>query len=238
MFGIEVEAAARAYALATWPEECCGIVERGVFLPLPNEAEDRRESFRLPARVWIEHHVEAVVHSHVVGRHPRWPSAADMQGQIASAVPWGIVWTSSGDASGPLWWGDFVLDDPLLGREFEPGIRDCYGLVRAAFWQMREVKLPEFARDDQWWNKGGDLLREGFPSAGFAVVHQGGGDGALRATRPGDVVLMAIRSGETPNHCGIVLEDGLVLHHLANRLSRREPLGPWAGHVTHVLRYR
>ena len=224
----EAERAAREHALRDWPHEACGIIEGGVYVPLANSATDPREAFKLPPRTFVEHRVEAVIHSHCSDRHDPWPSAADMASQIETAVPWGIVWAGKDDATGPLWWGDFVLDEPLIGRPFQPGIRDCYSLIRAECWQRTAVRLPEFPRDANWWSSGGDLLRTGFRPAGFEAID--------REEQPGDVLLMRIRSA-VPNHCAVVLGNGLILHHLGNRLSRREPLGPWRRYVTHTLRY-
>jgi cell wall-associated NlpC family hydrolase len=224
----EIEAAARAHAVKEWPNESCGIVTGGAYVPLLNEAPDPRETFRLPVRTFADYPVEAVVHSHCSNRHLPWPTAADMASQIETGVPWGIVWAGGDGAVGPLWWGDFVLNEDLIGREFQPGIRDCYSCIRAHRWQAFGIKLPEFPRDADWWNAGGDLLRKGFEPAGFHEVKD--------KPAPGDVLLMKIRA-PVPNHCAVVLENGLVLHHLGNRVSRREPLGPWLRYVTHTLRY-
>lgn len=225
---LEAETAARDHALRSWPAESCGVIAEGRYVMLPNEAVNSAETFRLPARTFVDHAVEAVIHSHCAPRHDRWPSAADMASQVDTAVPWGIVWSDGTAASGPLWFGEFVLDEPLIGREFMPGVRDCYALLRAWYWQERKVRLKEFPRDADWWTAGSDLFREGFDAAGFK---QTGDDLKL-----GDVVLIRLHS-PVPNHCAIVLENGLILHHLQNRLSRREPLGPWAKFVTHRLRY-
>jgi len=51
----------------------------------------------------------------------------------------------------------------------------------------------------------------------------------------GDVFLAQVRA-PVPNHGGVYLDGGLILHHLEGRLSRREPLGPWRRFVTHALR--
>lgn len=231
MFSAEVEDAARRHAVKSWDHECCGIVEAGAYVPLMNVAEDPRATFRLPVRTFADHAVEAVIHSHCSERNRPWPSRADMVSQLETGVPWGIVWTSATEARGPIWWGEFVLDEPLIGRDFHPGIHDCYSLLRAWFWQTRGIKLLEFPRDENWWDEGADLFREGFAKAGFFELK--GDDSGLRE---GDVVLMQIH-GKVPNHCGIILDNGLMLHHLAGRLSRHEPFGPWARFVTHRLRY-
>lgn len=230
MFGPQIEADARSHAAGAWPREACGIISGNKYVPLANEAEDPREAFRLPAATFRDHQVDAVVHSHCSDRHLPWPTKADMEGQLATAVPWGIVWTNGTDARGPLWFGDcdFLLEEPLVGREFQPGVRDCYSLVRGWYWQTHQLRLKEFPRDADWWTAGDDLIRQGFAPAGFRPV-----DGPRRQ---GDVVLMRIRA-RVPNHCGIVLENGLVLHHLGNRLSRREPLGPWLRYVDATVRF-
>lgn len=229
MFSHDAEAAAVAYLKSLWPEEGCGIIEAGAFVPIKNMAHGRRERFSMPRDTFSAHKVEAVVHSHCSDRHPFYPSAADMRGQMASAVPWGLVWTGEESASDILWWGDFRLDDELLEREFIPGIHDCYSLLRSYMWQERRIKLPEIPREDKWWGLGLDLFMDGYEAAGAVAV---GGP-----YLPGDAVLMAILSNGIANHVAIVLEDGLILHHLAGRLSRREPLGPWAGHIVKHLRY-
>lgn len=244
-FGPKVEAAAKAHALAEYPREACGLVVDGVYEPKANKAVDPHNAFEIDRRCWAtKRKIQAVIHSHcaVPGSftwspeekkatddhgHAPWPSSDDMRQQVATGLPWAIIWTDGQGTKGPLWWGDFVLDEPLIGREFHPGVRDCYGLARAYYRQERGVTLPEFARDDEWWHLGDDLFREGFGKAGFVPVEG--------AARPGDAYLMAIRS-DVPNHCAMVLQPGLILHHLSRRLSRREALGGWQSYITHTLR--
>jgi cell wall-associated NlpC family hydrolase len=231
VFGAKVETAAKAHAIAQHPKEACGVVSGGVYVPLRNVARDPLEGFALPRTAWAKHApVQAVIHSHVAPRHGRAPSAADMTGQMETGVPWGIVLTDGTGAWGPLWFGDHIIDEPLIGREFTHGVRDCYALVRAWFWQRRGVRLPDFARDDDWWNEGGDLYRDGFAKAGGVAID-------ASEAREGDVVLMQLHGVPVPHHAGVIEAGGLLLHHLPGRLSRREPLGPWRRYVTHWLRY-
>ena len=225
MFEQAVEAA-RAHAIETWPKEACGIVAGGQYVRIRNTARDPHNAFRMPARTFADHQVEAVIHSHTQAHGP-WPSASDMQGQIDTAVPWGILWCDGETARGPVWFGDHVLDEPLLGRPFRPGITDCYSLVRAWFRQERGIALKEFPRDELWWKDGGDMLAEGFGPAGFAPVDN---------MKAGDVLLMTIRS-QVANHCAVVLENGLMLHHLENRLSAREVIGRYKPFITQVVRH-
>lgn len=239
MFGKDVAEAAKAHALAQWPKESCGVVVAGSYIPVENTAENPLEHFQMPDDILVRHQVEAVIHSHNSvsepgpdGRHrphhPHYPTADDMASQIETDLPWAIVSTDGSTTSELLWWGDHVLDQPLIGRQFVPGITDCYALIRAYYWQTRGVYLQEFPRDSEWWGMGKDLFEDGFLSAGFRRIDPS-------EVQEGDVVLMNLGTPVTC-HGGVVL-DSLVLHHLENRLSRREPLGNWRKRITHWLRY-
>jgi proteasome lid subunit RPN8/RPN11 len=229
MFGRDVDAAARAHALAEFPRESCGIVVGGIYVAIPNVAADPVKDFEMPIDTWVAHgEVQGVIHSH----GPNFklaPSASDMQHQIASNLPWGITRTDGVIASPVMWWGDQRLDDPLLGRQFIHGVNDCYGAIRSWRWQKRQTKLIDFPRDDQWWGDGYDLYRDGFAKAGYREISASEAD-------VGDVVLLTIRS-KVPNHGGTIVEDGLLYHHLQNTLSYREPLGRWRAMISHWLRF-
>lgn len=229
MFGLEVEAAARAHALADFPKESCGLVIDGAYLPIENVAADPVADFAMPRDAWTAHgEVQGVIHSHGAAAALA-PSASDMQHQIASAIPWGITRTDGVAASPVMWWGDHRLDDPLLGREFIHGVTDCYSAIRSWRWQRCGIKLIDFPRDQEWWTGGYDHYRDGFAQAGYRQI-----DAADAAV--GDVVLMTFRS-KVPNHGGTIVEDGLLYHHLERRLSCREPLGRYRNLITHWLRY-
>jgi cell wall-associated NlpC family hydrolase len=152
-----------------------------------------------------------------------------MQHQIATAVPWGITRTDGVAASPIMWWGDHRLDDPLLGRSFIHGVTDCYGAIRAWRWQTLQQKLIDIPRDDQWWSDGGDLYNESFVRVGYRAISES-------EAQVGDLALINFRS-KVPNHGGTLLEDGLLYHHLQNRLSCREPIGRWRSMISKWLRY-
>jgi len=229
MFGEAVESAARADALSRFPRESCGIVVGGAYHAIENVAADPGNHFEMPEGSWTYHPgIEAVIHSH----GPQYllaPSADDMRHQIATAVPWGITRCDGVAASPVLWFGDCRLDDPLVGRDFVHGVTDCYAIIRSWYWQSRQIKLPEFPRDPDWWSRGGDLYNDGFGAAGFRVIP------ATDAVT-GDVPLINFRSS-VPNHAGVLLDGGLLLHHLMGRKSVREPVGRWVPMVTKWLRY-
>lgn len=227
--------AVKAHAMAQYPRECCGLVIEGVYHPQINLHDDPSDvtadpynNFRMPDDAWpIDGRVvDAVLHSHCAPHAELTPSASDMRGQLLTGVPWGIVLATREHCTDPMWFGDHVIDEPLwdgdgrhIPRDFIHGVNDCYTLIRKFYWQQRRIRLPEFPRDNHWWLDGGDLYRDGFKAAGFHAIPS---DEVL----PGDVVLFAIRS-KVPNHGGVVLDHGLLLHHLQGRRSASEPIGRW-----------
>jgi proteasome lid subunit RPN8/RPN11 len=236
MFGPDVEAAIVAHARAEYPREACGLVINGAYMPVENLAENPRETFMINVAETMQPGVQAIVHSHPDG--DPWPSVEDMAGQIATALPWGVLTVSSGGAGAVLWWGPGVPRPPLIGRDFRHGPSgsdgrgDCYALIRDWFAEERGIELMECPRKDRWWSdeeQPQNLYLDNFAKAGFKEI-------AIQERQPGDVVLARVMS-RVPNHGGIVLANGLVLHHLTNRLSKTEPLGRWMSHVTHALRY-
>lgn len=254
MFGPKVDLAIRGDAVLMYPYEACGVVVGGKYIACTNIAEEPAETFRIEGKVWADYpgQIQAVVHSHCVeglgedhvkrGLAPDAPSKADMQGQIDTAVPWGIVVTDGRYSLPPFWFDQRQLDGDLLGRSFRHGTADCYALVRSWYWQERGVTLPVFPRDDGWWSKGENMLMDGFAKAGFRLIP--GGNTPEEEPEVGDVVLAAVPvDGRLPwaqapvNHSAIYVGNGLVLHHLYGRLSRREPVMRYKRFVRHWVRF-
>jgi cell wall-associated NlpC family hydrolase len=227
MFGTDVTTACKAHALTEYPNECCGVVVDGAYVPLLNVAAVPAMDFQLSASAPIEY--QAVLHSHCAPAFVREPSVADMAGQIETAVPWGIVLTDGKEASGILWWGDFRLDEPLIGSSYHWYITDCWSVIRRWHWQTLGIKRQEFPRDYQEFKAGGDLFRRNTVAAGLHPI-------SADEAKTGDVVFMTIR-GSVANHCGVIVQDQLLLHHLPGRLSCREPIGRWKRLITDYLRF-
>jgi proteasome lid subunit RPN8/RPN11 len=238
------EKAIRAHAQAAYPRECCGliIVVRGreKYLPCRNVAVGT-EHFVLPAEDFADAEeqgaVLAVVHSHPDTAAS--PSQADLVACEESGVPWHIVRVDGIDgaprALDLVTFAPSGYQAPLVGRTFSHGVLDCYALIRDWYRQVRGIELPEFTRPDDWWNDGrSDLYTAGFTGAGFALLEEG------EPLQEGDVILMQIRSDNgVPNHGGVYIGDGLVLHHQYGRLSTRDVYGGYFQEVTRArLRYR
>lgn len=236
MFGPDVEAAAKAHARAEWPREAVGYVIGGVYVPQVNIAPHPTREFAVADDAWSDD-VQAVVHSHaILGKmgvdERRAPSKSDMIAQMSAGVPFGILADDSRISTGILWFGDHVLDEPLIGRKFVCNVRDCYELVRAWTWQTRRIKIKSFPRDALWWERdsGQDLLMESFREVGCRQV--GHGD-----ARTGDGLLMAPFGGKV-NHCAVLTGNGLMMHHRNGMLSVEEPWSDaWRRVTRMVVRY-
>lgn len=234
----DVARAARDHAIRDYPNESCGAITAGGYMPLENRSKRPREFFRCDDQIeplLQAGELLALIHSHPDG--PVAPSEFDIQQQIVMDVPWGIVACDAEAALPPYFWGDVLEPPPLLGRDFRygpsgtDGRGDCAALVRDWYRLTRQIMLPEFPRADRCWIGKPDLYRDNLLAAGFTRI-----GGRSDDPRDGDVVLMQIRHNE-PNHIAIFAGRGMILHHLENRLSRHEPLVRWLGHVTDWFRY-
>lgn len=229
----EILRAIKAHAMDAYPEEACGLIIDDEYVPVENKADDPLHDFAVDPALLIRHKVQAIVHSHPDG--PNAPTRADMEGQLACCIPYGIC-AVLGEAKKPFFWGDGLPAVPLIGREFRHGPSgtdgrgDCYSIVKD-YYAQQGVDLPEFPRDDEWWSNGGNMYENNFAKAGFVEVDVAGDP------QPGDLALMRIPPAcPVANHAAVYIGDGLILHQLFGRLSRREPIGRWPKHIVKWLR--
>ncbi|HYG07646.1 MAG TPA: C40 family peptidase [Stenotrophomonas sp.] len=234
-------AAIHAHAVAEYPRECCGLIvavgEGETYVPCRNVAATPSEHFRLPGEDYAiaedSGQVLALVHSHP--NAPATPSDADRVQCEASGLTWHIV--SVGQVDGKPECGDVRtiepcgFEAPLVGRQFAHGVLDCYTLVRDFYARELGIQLSQYEREDDWWLKGQQLYSmDRLRAEGFAPVADD--------LRRGDLILMQIRS-TVPNHAGVYLGDGLMLHHLHGRLSERVPYGGyWAERTCYIVRHQ
>jgi len=226
----ETRAAACAHAEAEYPREACGLVVvvkgRERYWPCRNVAATPSEHFVLEPEDYAAAddagEVIMVVHSHPDA--PARPSEADRVACEASELPWAIVSVEGADGAaratevGVLEPCGYTA--PLVGRPFAHGVLDCYALVRDWYRQEWGLALPDFSRRDGWWDDGhSDLYTDHLAECGFHEVK-------LAEIRRGDLLLMQVRSRNlVPNHAGIWLGDGNMLHHRHGRLSSRDVFG-------------
>lgn len=229
----EITAAIQQHALESYPNESCGFITEDGYVPVDNISTDPTNRFQVAAADFLTYkNARAFVHSHPVadafdvnryrsGFYPFCPSGDDMKAQIAAGMVFGIVVTDGQMTNAPFYWGDFILDEPIYDRPFRHGVDDCYSIIRKWFWQNRGIKLPDFARDPDWWNRDDDLYLKNFPGVGFHRM------GALEQPQEGDCGLIQIgtRSVQSINHAFVYLGDGTICHHLPGRLSCCEAMG-------------
>ena len=242
--------AMQAHARETHPEEACGAVfgtgDAQVYHPVLEVAGRSRAGFRIEASVL--HRLEeaygalsAVVISHPWDEHGDvdpllfTPSASQMRAQMSLEVPFGVVVCSRSQAFAPFWFGDQCPRLPMHNRPFRHGVTDCYSLGRDWYRLNRNILLPDFPREWDWWIAGLDLYRAGFEQMGFREIDPAD-------ARPGDALLYRIRS-DVPNHAAVLLENGWMLHHPGSqkpydvqRISYRESVKRWERFFMHCLR--
>ena len=237
----------QAHARQAWPEEACGAITAEGYVPFRNVAAEPRLHFDCDVErrpLLLDGRILAMLHSHPDDPdHPAprgdlqfyGPSAHDIAQQQADGLPWGICLTDGDHVTVPFFWGDGVPVPPLLARPFRHGPSgsdgkgDCYALIRDYYRLERGVSLPEGMRDWEWWTKGQDLYTANQGLAGFRVI-------PADEAQVGDVFLAQIRS-PVPNHGGVLVRPGYVLHQLTGRLSREESILPWRKMIVRWLRH-
>lgn len=242
----QIKNAIAAHALAEYPRECCGLVVKSesgeIYVRCRNLAAAPTDQFALAAEDYAAAEdmgeIVALVHSHPGASAQPTDEDRTMCGRSGIAK-WVIV-SLGVQADGSIGIDDWCEFEPggyvarLVGRQFVHGVHDCYAIVRDWYLAERGVALPDFEREDEWWNDGrSNLYLNHYQDAGFLDV---GRDVTLQV---GDVLLMQIRSKNgVPNHAGVYLGDGQFLHHMYGRLSTRAVWGGmWADSCTTVLRY-
>jgi cell wall-associated NlpC family hydrolase len=158
-----------------------------------------------------------------------------MKSQKSANIPFGIVTCTVDSTSSPLWVSEKNLDAALEGRPFIHGVFDCYSLVRAYYWQTRKIKLKDYPRDYEWWTAEEDkpienLYIENMEEVGGRVLSKD------EEMQEGDVILMDIQTG-VASHAAIYLGNGLILHHLRGKISKKDNAHSWKKFYHTIVRY-
>lgn len=219
-----------AHAEAEYPKEACGLIvvkgRRKRYIPCKNLSEEN-QMFSMDPKDYADAEdsgdILTVVHSHC-NQNPE-PSQADRVGCEKSGLPWLIVsWpTQQVHELKPTGY-----EAPFIGREFVHGVVDCYTLFRDYYRVKLGIEIPDFHREDQWWEKGQDLYMDNFKEAGFIQVE-------VLTEHTG--ILMNIAS-TVPNHIAVYISEQKILHHVQGRLSTRDVWGGyWKKHARLFLRH-
>ena len=215
------------------PKESCGLLlnikGKEKYYPCRNLSMTDHQCFILDPEDYVKADnlgsIKAVIHSHPITSPS--PSQADLVSCENSGLPWHIVNPNSET------WGycePTGYKVPLIGRQWVWGVTDCWSLVRDWYKEERDIQLVDYERNitPEEFIKN-PLFEKYAKNTGFIELEQG------EALQKGDVLLMSILH-PTLNHVAIFLGD-MVLHHLADRLSCREPYSMWLQKCT-GKRYR
>lgn len=217
-------------AVKSVPREMCGLLIRKsstgdiVFKEVANTHPEPMSFFRIDAReiaaVSIAgDYVESFVHSHP--NTSAQPSAADVADMNLHGKPFVIV--SARDREVRTWRPTKV---PLVGRAYVHGKQDCYTIVQDYYQRELGITLPDFEREDRWWeNANGEALyADNFREAGFVQI-------PLTDIRKHDALLCYWGSTQHVNHALIYLgADGALTSEdtppcIGTRLFLHHPYG-------------
>ncbi len=119
-----------------------------------------------------------------------------------------------------------------VGRSYSQGSTDNYGLIRDYYQAEYGVSLTNWGRPEGWWVTGQNLFLEGMKEDGFRPL-----DIPVYEVKEGDCLLVAVMS-TVPNHVGLHIGKGKILHHLPGRLSTIDPLqGMFRDKLCAILRH-
>ena len=216
------------------PKESCGLLidinGKEKYFPCKNLSNYSQQCFIIDpedyAKAEDSGKVLAVIHSHPVT--PPVASQADMISCEESGLVWHIINPKTEQ------WGFYKpsgYKPPLIGRHWVWGITDCWSLVRDWYKENLGIILRDWERPT--------TPEEFIENPMFEKCAWRTGFRQLRPDEKlenGDLLFMSIMATGL-NHVAIFL-DGDVLHHLADRISCKEPYNQWLLKCTGMrLRY-
>lgn len=236
--------AVRDAAVARWPNEACGFVVRkgkkSVAIEVPNSSAEPTYTFLIAP----EHYMQAEQEGEIIGvwhthaEAPAEPSMADLAGCEATDMPWYLMSCFKRDEGFEL--SELVCfrpdgyEAPYVGRPYAFGVLDCWTLAQDFYKREFGIQLCDFPRVEEFWKKEGcNYMGDEWEKPGFVEVP--------RREQPerGDLFLFQTDGSGNPNHVGIYLGDGLMLHHSRGRLSRKDPYeGYWQKHTVRTIRHK
>ena len=215
--------AALSHAKDQDPKESCGLLlnirGKEKYFPCRNLAMTSHQCFILDPEDYVKGsnlgEIVGIIHSHPIT--PPTPSQADRISCEHSNLPWYIVNPKTEK------WADLHPEGykpELCGRPWVWGVTDCWSLVRDWYKKEKNIDLIDYERSmtpQQFLEN--PLFEKYAKDTGFRELEND------EPPKVGDVLLMSIMH-PTLNHVAIFLGD-MVLHHLADRLSCKEPYSEW-----------
>ena len=205
------------------PKESCGLLieikGKEKYFPCKNLSTYSQQCFIIDPNDFIKAeesgNILAVIHSHPVTAPIA--SQADKISCENSKLPWHIVNPKTEQ------WGYYEpsgYKPPLIGRHWVWGITDCWSLVRDWYKETKGIILRDWDRPTTPEEFIADPMFERCAwRTGFRQLRP------EEKLQNGDLLFMSIMATGL-NHVAIFL-DGDVLHHLADRISCKEPYNQW-----------
>jgi proteasome lid subunit RPN8/RPN11 len=216
------------HATACAPKEAVALVladqDRTHLKLVENVHHEPTRAFAISEGDWDQPGICSVVHSHVTT--PSTPSRVDRVMCEETKVPWHIFSLKT-----RMW--DVIVPSgytvPLAGREFIWGVFDCFSLVRDYYRERLQIDFPNVPRPFEFWKQGLDLFSQYYEQCGFTPV---------KTLQKYDVLGISLGSS-LPNHCALLVENGLIFHHPSGRLSCNSIYGGlWLKNTVHILRHQ
>ena len=205
------------------PKESCGLLieikGKEKYFPCKNLSTYSQQCFIIDPDDFVKAeesgNILAIIHSHPVT--PPIASQADKISCESSELPWHIVNPKTEQ------WGYYEpsgYKPPLIGRHWVWGITDCWALVRDWYKETKGIILRDWDRPTTPEEFIADPMFERCAwRTGFRQLRP------EEKLQNGDLLFMSIMATGL-NHVAIFL-DGDVLHHLADRISCKEPYNQW-----------
>jgi len=231
-----------AHFLACYPNEGCGVVVNNRFIACENVHETPEEDFRIRRGDYLKHEleggIEAVVHSHTMPTpchrfDQRTPSMADMTGQKATAVPWGIVATEGENVTIPLWYG-LKEPAPIEGRFYVHNVYDCLTCVLDYLKINFDIDCETVPRPMEWEALSKNLIVENVETCGFEFLPS---TTEIKDLKHGDAILFKVQANYV-NHCGVITEDGMFMHQLMGRFTKKDHVAKWHKQIAMFVRHK
>jgi proteasome lid subunit RPN8/RPN11 len=224
----------RQCAMDDYPNETCGyFLNDGTYQPCQNTAKDKHDMFMIGAgdrRAYADKAI-GVGHSHT--GNIIHPTGADIAFQVHTGLDFALCRTDGNATTKPLVWGPSV-HVPLLGRRWRWGPAgsdnrgDCWACVKDAVKEYTGLDMRDVPRDEDFWERGENLLNEWLPQLGWVPTNS--------PTRHG-IATFAI-GHRIEHHLGFIIDEVQMVHHLppdgkhkSDRLSTIEPIEKFKRHL-------